>query len=864
MTAQQQGVITTSPDDTRRPRRTRTTILAVTCLVILVALFIGYLPGLQYATHWSFTDAVFAGISFLICMAYSTELSSVPVASRHTAIPLLTTMLLITGGFDHLFSLLIVITLICTTIPARSLSIGAIRACTALVPIPVVRLVLGELPAHLREIFISSVPRASALNYIQSDWVFPLIVITALLPVARLLCDIVVYLISGVPVAKSLSEYSITRITALSLADLAAIVLTILLPAVFQYSDVQIIDSSLRSTFSILLDIYALLLMSFYMLRRMMRAENSLRCLLNISDALPLPNVRPEHEVAEIITGSLPNIRCIMMTDDEMHHRRFHSYRHSQRIKEQGSQYSIVFERSMLNRPFLPADEEVLAAATSILNEELRVNREVSTLRSESETDPLTGAYTYPAFIATLKSLQTENASNKVAVIYLNIDQFRRINERYSRLVGNLVLRTTADRIREILPEDAFLSRISGSEFATVLTESASEDNVENLADRLRDNTSLPIQTGNGTISIATTTSLSFASSEEGATRLLIDAGLHELTPAMAEQNQEQSAKDHLEMSDALRDAIEKKHLTLLYQPIFSLPQHRIGALEMFPLITDSRNHRLDFDFVLSEAQRLGLGCELSMGILDRGVKDLLEFRKITPDLNNICLTLNGSELGNSQFYEYLESLRERHPDISVCLQFGQAALNTARIQFDDELEDLTSMSNVHIAITQAGTTYSEVSALGNIPLDIIKLDPSIVNGHSNPLAVNVMKRTVQFAHRDGIHLVFDGIDTVEQTRLLHEVGGTEAQGTIYASMMTASEMRMRLETMGIDMGSAESGEVDVPSGISDVPGAAGVAGVSAAADASGSTAADASPEAVNRPVKKNDGNDITKPSYDL
>ena len=71
MTAQQQGVITTSPDDTRRPRRTRTTILAVMCLVILVALFIGYLPGLQYAIHWTSTDVVLAGISFLICMAPS-------------------------------------------------------------------------------------------------------------------------------------------------------------------------------------------------------------------------------------------------------------------------------------------------------------------------------------------------------------------------------------------------------------------------------------------------------------------------------------------------------------------------------------------------------------------------------------------------------------------------------------------------------------------------------------------------------------------------------------------------------------------------------------------------------------------------
>ena len=88
--------------------------------------------------------------------------------------------------------------------------------------------------------------------------------------------------------------------------------------------------------------------------------------------------------------------------------RPWHSYRQSQHIDNQGRQYVIVFERSMLNRPFLPADAEVLASAASILNEELRVHHEVNTLRSESETDPLTGAYTYQSFIAYLRSLQTK------------------------------------------------------------------------------------------------------------------------------------------------------------------------------------------------------------------------------------------------------------------------------------------------------------------------------------------------------------------------------------------------------------------------------------------------------------------------
>lgn len=88
--------------------------------------------------------------------------------------------------------------------------------------------------------------------------------------------------------------------------------------------------------------------------------------------------------------------------------------------------------------------------------------------------------------------------------------------------------------------------------------------------------------------------------------------------------------------------------------------------------------------------------------------------------------------------------------------------------------------------------------------MDTIKFDPTIISDYRNPRVVKLVKRAIQIAEDDGIHLVFDGVNTPEQTALLNDIGAHNAQGNMYASAMTASEMRMRLETMGLALGTPE------------------------------------------------------------
>ena len=76
-----------------------------------------------------------------------------------------------------------------------------------------------------------------------------------------------------------------------------------------------------------------------------------------------------------------------------------------------------------------------------------------------------------------------------------------------------------------------------------------------------------------------------------------------------------------------------------------------------------------------------------------------------------------------------------------------------------------------------------------------------MISDYRNPRVVKLVKRAIQIAEDDGIHLVFDGVNTPEQTALLNDIGAHNAQGNMYASAMTASEIRMRLETMGLALG---------------------------------------------------------------
>lgn len=856
-----------------RHHNTRVWVLALVCLAELAGLTIGYWPAfLPFATAHPIATAD-SIVSFIVCMAYATGLSSETLSCRHTVIPLLTIMLLVTGTLDQLFMPLLIVTFLCSAHNAKSFFIGAIRTSTALAPIPVIRAILGGEPATLRRIIEGSTPSAAVLDYLVGHWIAPLLIIAVAIVAVRLVCDLLVFVLVGVPISAAMPEFSLTRIIGLAVCDLAAAVLMVWTPAIVEFSDSLTDILNVHVLFLALLDAYALGLLSFYAVRRLMRYRNSLRAITAVTDSLPLPHTAPENVVASTLNREMPNVRCFISSRDALARRPWHSYRASGPIGSGKDQYVLVFERSMFNRPFLPADAAVLASSAEILAEELRVHQEVTTLRTEGERDPLTGAYTYGAFVSYLKTLETGNSANTIAIVYLEIERFRHINERFGRRTGNVVLRATADRIRRMAPDDAMLVRVDGDSFAVVLHEVTPGTNVDRLAEDLRNTTSLPVHADDAIVSLSTMTSTAIVAPRDFAQidAVLANAGIGGDAVALAGAVEESDSAQSVLASGALGDAIEKNSFTMRYQPAFDLRTNTMVGVNAIPHIVGADGQPLQHDFIANEAVRLQLGTRLTIDTIEQALRDMAQLRAVVSDadaprVHTLGFLLNGGELDDAAFYEYMETASAKHPEVAFHLQIGRDAIQHAGEGPDceDDIKALAALPNMRLVIVEGGTSFSEIAALAQIPADALTLDASVVQDLENPRAHTIVSEILDAAKRNHFAVYLSGVSTPDQVQELLDLGCAEVIGDLFATPMTASELRMRLETTGLsaNMEYVAAGR-DAKSGADGGDGGDGADGGDGGAAKGSGTAADSSHAAHANRYEVPPIQPIDRPSFD-
>lgn len=270
------------------------------------------------------------------------------------------------------------------------------------------------------------------------------------------------------------------------------------------------------------------------------------------------------------------------------------------------------------------------------------------------------------------------------------------------------------------------------------------------------------------------------------------------MTSTLAAQN---GSGDYFNASDVLRHAIEDNTISVLYQPIFDVNTKRITSLDTIVRVHDAKGRTLAPYFVTAEAHRLNMSVQLTLDVLETCVKDMTAFRKVAPELDIVDICMNGSELGTSIFHERLEQLTHEQPQLRFGLQLGSHAIHVVHDEVDDEVAALAALPNVELGLTNAGTTYSEVAAFAHLPLDFARFDKTVVRDFRTPRAKQIMQRTLEISRdNDAFHVVFDGVESLDQVEFIRSIGGTLAEGTLLSNAMSANEFLMRLETMGTSL----------------------------------------------------------------
>jgi len=385
------------------------------------------------------------------------------------------------------------------------------------------------------------------------------------------------------------------------------------------------------------------------------------------------------------------------------------------------------------------------------------------------------------------------------AVLLLDLDRFKRINDSLGHLAGDVLLKGIARRLETCLRTVDTVCRLGGDEFAVLLEEVASSREVIQVADRIREVLDRPFQiSGNevycgASIGIVLKTQgyetaeailrdsdiAMYRSKESGKDRLAFTSKMHAL------------AVENLRMENELRQGLKNGDLTLHYQPVVSI---RNGSLQGFEALARWKHPTLGMippARFIPLAEETGLIVPLGEWALTEAMRQLSQWRDDYPEAHGLYLTVN---ISSKQFRQpdLVDSIRRglaenRIPPRNFKLEITESVIMRDAKNSADKLGKLKSLG-VKLLVDDFGTGYSSLSYLQRFPIDGLKIDRSFISGEGDPRENQEIVRTIiALARNLELDVVAEGVETSEQLESLETLGCGSAQGYWFSRPVDAA-----------------------------------------------------------------------------
>lgn len=798
-------------DNQSTVRNTRLVITQVVALVLIFATIA--LPGIRSmrTTGFSTSELVQWAACLLVSLVYCVRISAIPTTSPHTLVPIICTVCVAYGRLQQILPLIAIIALICLSVSYRSFLLGAIHTVGALLSaIPAILLFRGNLLA-LHGAGESTLD-INSFTALLRESAIPMVLAILGACVILYVYSFLIGWISGLSTHTQLSELSLSRALVLSLLD---ILVLFSLPLFYIFSTTQRTQWVEPATTLHILMGYTLVLCIYDLTRTKYDARRKFVCLTQVQRSSDEFLNNPTKTALQQLNKSLHGLECQIVEEDESS-QPLRAQRESTLIRNTGKPFRFVISRGLFSRPFVPSDALVLQTIAAIVDEHMRVQYAAENLHDITEADVLTGALSYPSFIAYLQRLSTDPDIQNVAIIYINIDRFKQVNDNYGHVVGNKILHLTAKRIREALVDNSILSRVNGDEFAVTIVNYQSRDDIDALANAIREHTSIPTETEEGIVSLSVSTTISIAENKERLRSLSLDANNRMYHAHSLQQSSSEIDKSGLSdirnagntvigtsaisASEIVQHAIQDDTIVMVYQPIYSLETNTIIGLEAQVRIIAPQVGTLPNTFIISEAKRLGLSAKLAILALSHSLEDMKRFRDTSSVFQYLDMRISGEELQNCSFLSFLEEAKNKYGDISVGFDVGGETLRTISDEMIASMNELTARSNYRIGLSHMGTDFSELRSLTRIPATTMRIGSTLFANSSNEKSTEIITKLVVLGREVGIATVFDDVTTPEQLELLQEFSGRFVQGSLFGNPVTAEELQMRLDSMGTSL----------------------------------------------------------------
>ncbi|WP_111892315.1 GGDEF and EAL domain-containing protein [Acinetobacter sp. MB5] len=416
--------------------------------------------------------------------------------------------------------------------------------------------------------------------------------------------------------------------------------------------------------------------------------------------------------------------------------------------------------------------------------------------------DELTGLPNRSLFLTKADQIITSSIRNneRLAVLYIDIDRFKMINDSYGHFFGDELLCQVAKRLEKNLRNNDVIGRLSGDEFAIILPNS-NQQQVQMVVEELQLHLTNPLNINNSILAMSACIGIAMFP-EDGRD---IEALLHRADIAMDQaknsgRNQfcffnhkmNELLQDHLKLERDLRHALFNHELHLHYQPQIDLVTGELYGVEALARWTHPEFGEISPERFIAIAEECGLITEFGYWVMQEACRQLAEWRMNSVHIPSVSINLSATSFHGTKLPETLSEILHFNglepQDLTIELTENVLLDNHPHTtKIIHEIHNL----GVHLSMDDFGTGYSSISYLRRLPISEFKLDRSFVADLEYDEVAQALSHAILSIGKSlQLVIIAEGVETLEQFKILYQQGYCVAQGYLFSKPMPAHKLK--------------------------------------------------------------------------
>ncbi|WP_164874468.1 putative bifunctional diguanylate cyclase/phosphodiesterase [Rathayibacter festucae] len=456
----------------------------------------------------------------------------------------------------------------------------------------------------------------------------------------------------------------------------------------------------------------------------------------------------------------------------------------------------VVLTRRPDSGGFTTLEHRTLLALAHIATQALYDRRSTRVLRDQATTDSVTG-------LSNLRGLYEEFAAisdqEERAVLFMDLDDFKAVNDTHGHSTGNTVLQEVARRIRESVRGDDVVARIGGDEFAVLL------DSVTAGAVALRIARAVERPLVVGDAELHPRISIGAPVAVDGGS---FDRVMQEADERMYETKKERKGEEaqaaavleaetkELDLVAEVRAAVADGTVRVAFQPVIDVAERRIVGFEALARYTRTDGTALSPITLVDIARSLGLLDELTVQIVDQAVACMIEFRAIDPSVTFLSVNIEAEQLMHDGVTDVICAHRTADQGIQLCLELTEGSIGHVDEAVIERVRALTA-DGIAIALDDYGQEHAAAAALLTVPLSIVKIDRVFLADEENPRHATILRSIINLVSDLDMHTIVEGVETPSAHELLTSLHADRAQGYFYGRPLFPELVKERLRATG-------------------------------------------------------------------